>query len=118
MEQNKLNQKEVINELLKLLVDGYLKRKDLMDSEANLKKQGITNEKGKIYNNQVLILQQIIQDELNIFGLNLVDLVKQKGYVFKVGELSPLEQEYINNKVNNMLGFIDKFEERKNNKST
>lgn len=117
MNKSELSTNEKINELLKLYVDAYLGRKNIIDSTTDLKNYGVDNEKGKIYANQVLTLQAIIQEELAVFGLDLAKLLEQRGVKFVPGTLSELEKAYINNKVNNILALLTKFEEFKASKN-
>lgn len=110
------NKQKIANELLKIYADSFLKINNIMDSDTDLKTHGITQEKGVLYGNQILTLQSIIQEELKIFGLDLVSLLKFKGIEFKAGELSSIEHDYINFKVKNIMSFVDSYEEKKKNK--
>lgn len=109
------NNQKIANELLKIYADSFLKRNNIMDSATDLKNKGIIEEKGVLYGNQIFALQNIIQEELKIFGLDLVEILKSKDIDFKAGELSEIEHKYINFKVNNIISFMELYEEKKNN---
>jgi len=109
------NNQKIANELLKIYADSFLARNNIMDSDTDLKNKGVIQEKGVLYGNQIFTLQNIIQEELKILGLDLVEVLKSKGIEFKTGELSDIEHKLINFKVNNIMSFVDKYEEKKRN---
>lgn len=95
------------NLLIQFLVESYLKSKDEPSMNSFLQSKGIENKQGVIYNYHLYVLQIMLTEELSIIGLDLISLLKEKGYEFKPGELSELEMKMVGNKLGTVLHLIN-----------
>ena len=98
---------EDYNLLIQFLVESYLKTKDEPSMNSFLNSIGIENKQGVIYNYHIYTLQIMLSEELNILGIDLIELLKEKGYEFTPGKLSDLEMKMIGNKLGVVLQLLE-----------
>lgn len=105
---------EQFNIILQLIVDGYLFSKKQPSMSSILKTENLEDKPGVLYRSHISFLQLLIQDELNVIGINLQGEVEKNGEKFEVGKLSNFEKRYLTNKVNTLIGILKIFKDREN----
>ena len=111
-EEREFSDSNRVNFLIQMLVDGYLRRKEMSSMDELLKTEGIENKDGVIYGYHIEFVQLLIQEELSILGIDLQTVVEKNGSKFVAGQLSDFEKKYFTNKINNLIGVLDIVKEK------
>ena len=88
------------------MVEIYLRDNNRQSMAEFLAEQNIVDEPGVIYNYHFMVLQEMLNNELAAFGYDLKTLVEKTGAQYVEGELSPVEQNIISDRISLAVGLI------------
>lgn len=104
------------NNVVQLLIDGYLLRKNQPKMADILKSQNKTEEFGVLTEEHIKFLQQMIQEEAAALSINISEEVRKSGATYELGKLSNIEKQYLYILVDNLLGALDIVRQRQEKK--
>ena len=81
--------------MLQRMINDYLTALKMPSTEEILKEAGATEEPGVLTKAHVKLLQCMVKDYYTATGKDFDAIAKEKGIEIKDGELSPLEQECV-----------------------
>ena len=83
------------NYMLQRMINDYLTALKMPSTEEILKEAAIEEEPGVLTKTHIKLLQCMVKDYYTATGKNIEDAAKEAGVTLVEGELSPLEQECV-----------------------